>query len=135
LWSESSFNNDIGVPLTLLKLQREHRAAVLEVGTNHPGELSPLIGMIQPRYGIITSIGREHLEFFGDTDGVAREEGTLAELLPANGKLFINGDSSWTEAISARARASVIRVGFADGNDWRARDVRFDRNGLTLRVE
>ena len=63
LWSEASFNNDIGVPLTLLRLESHHEAAVLEVGTNHPGELAPLVAMIQPRFGVITSIGREHLEF------------------------------------------------------------------------
>src|SRR6185436_12549824 len=99
LWSEESFNNDVGVPLTLLNLQARHHAAVLEIGTNHPGELAPLIDMVQPRYGVITSIGREHLEFFGDLAGVAREEGTLAEALPADGKLFINGDDEWTSQI------------------------------------
>src|SRR5688572_26514011 len=77
LWSEASFNNDIGVPLTLLRLEPHHEAAVFEVGTNHPGELAPLVAMIQPQFGVITSIGREHLEFFGDVNGVAAEEGWL----------------------------------------------------------
>jgi len=85
LCSEASFNNDIGVPLTLLRLEESHDAAVLEAGTNHPGELAPLVKMIEPGYGILTCIGREHLEFFGDVSGVAREEGWLAELLPAQG--------------------------------------------------
>jgi len=66
LSSEASFNNDIGVPLTLLKLDKTHKAAVVEVGTNHPGEIANLVGMVTPTYGVITSIGREHLEFFGD---------------------------------------------------------------------
>ena len=83
LKSEASFNNDIGVPLTLLSIDSSHEAAVLEAGTNHPGELAPLVRMIAPRLGVITSIGREHLEFFGDLDGVVREEGSLAEGLPA----------------------------------------------------
>ncbi|HKQ37061.1 MAG TPA: UDP-N-acetylmuramoyl-tripeptide--D-alanyl-D-alanine ligase [Verrucomicrobiae bacterium] len=109
--SEASFNNDIGVPLTLLRMSRDHGAAVLEVGTNHPGELAPLVRMVQPKYGIVTSIGREHLEFFGDVAGVAQEEGWLAELLPENGKLFI-GQSEWTETIAHRTRAQVVRVGY-----------------------
>jgi len=92
LASAASFNNEVGVPLTLLQLEQKHRAAVLEVGTNHPGELRPLLEMIQPRAGIITSIGREHLEFFGTIHGVLQEEGTLAEMLPADGFLLINGD-------------------------------------------
>ena len=66
--------------------------------------------MIQPKYGIITSIGREHLEFFGDVAGVAHEEGWLAELLPDNGKLFIS-EGEWTETIARRTRAKVVRVG------------------------
>ena len=92
LWSEASFNNDIGVPLTLLRLERSHQAAVLEAGSNHPGELAPLLQMIAPSHGVVTNIGREHLEFFGDLAGVAREEGTMAEALPASGTLFLNGD-------------------------------------------
>ena len=66
VWSEASFNNDIGVPLTLLRIENFHHAAVLELGTNHPGELAPLVRMSAPDYGIITAIGREHMEFFGE---------------------------------------------------------------------
>lgn len=107
--SEASFNNDIGVPLTLLRIAKEHGAAVLEVGTNHPGELAPLVRMARPKYGIVTSIGREHLEFFGDLAGVVQEEGWLAELLPENGKLFI-GEAEGMDAIARRTRAAVARV-------------------------
>jgi len=135
LWSEASFNNDIGVPMTLLRLEKKHRAAVLEAGTNHPGELAPLVKMIRPKYGVLTNIGREHLEFFGDLAGVVQEEGWLAELLPADGKLFVNGDGEGTEAIVRRTRAPVVRVGLKDGNDWRAKGIRLDKNGTTFRVE
>jgi UDP-N-acetylmuramoyl-tripeptide--D-alanyl-D-alanine ligase len=135
LWSEASFNNDIGVPLTLLRLEKKHEAAVLEVGTNHPGEIAPLMKMIQPKFGIITNVGREHLEFFGDLAGVAKEEGTLAELLPPGGKLFINGDSEWTPQIIHRTRAQVIRVGVGETNDWRARNIRMDKQSISFRVE
>jgi UDP-N-acetylmuramoyl-tripeptide--D-alanyl-D-alanine ligase len=132
IWSEASFNNDIGVPLTLLKLEKWHEVAVLEVGTNHPGELAPLIKMIQPKYGVITSIGREHLEFFGSVEGVADEEGWLAELLPTDGKLFINGDSPWTRRIVERTRAAVVRAGFSDANDWRVQSPKVDEEGVTF---
>jgi UDP-N-acetylmuramoyl-tripeptide--D-alanyl-D-alanine ligase len=135
LWSEASFNNDIGVPLTLLRLEKSHRAAVLEAGTNHPGELAPLVRMIQPKHGVLTNIGREHLEFFGDLAGVAREEGWLAELLPADGKLFVNGDNEWTDQIVRRTRATVVRVGLGEKNDWQARSIRLDKNGATFQVK
>jgi len=134
LWSEASFNNDIGVPVTLLKLEKTHQAAVLEAGTNHPGELAPLVRMIQPGFGVITSIGREHLEFFGDMAGVVEEEGWLAELLRAEGKLFVNGDSEWTEQIVRRTSATVIKVGLKESNDWRAGGVQLDAGGAHFRV-
>ena len=135
LWSEASFNNDIGVPLTLLRLDQSHRAAVLEAGTNHPGELAPLVKMIRPKYGVLTNIGREHLEFFGDLAGVAQEEGRLAELLPADGRLYINGDCEWSEQIARRTPATVVRVGLGEKNDWRAKGIRLDKNGVSFRVE
>jgi len=135
LWSEASFNNDIGVPLTLLRLENKHEAAVMEVGTNHPGELAPLLEMIQPRMGVITNIGREHLEFFNDLAGVAREEGTLAEQLPAGGVLFVNGDSEWTPQIVHRSRARAVRVGVGDKNDWRASNIRLANQGAVFYVK
>ena len=119
LRNEASFNNHIGVPLTLLQLNSTHRNAVLEIGSNHPGELNPLIQMISPRIGVITSIGREHLEFFKNLDGVALEEGSLAEQLPEGGSLFVNGDSPRMHLVVSRARCKVQTVGFSGGNDWR----------------
>ena len=134
LWSEASFNNDIGVPLTLLRLEPHHEAAVFEVGTNHPGELAPLVAMIQPRFGVITSIGREHLEFFGNVDGVAQEEGWLAELLPPTGKLFLNGDTTLADVVGRRCRAAVACIGFDETNDWRITNLRTDERGVNFNV-
>ena len=123
------------MPLTLLGLETAHQAAVLEAGTNHPGELAPLLRMISPRLGVLTSIGREHLQFFGDLPGVAQEEGWLAQLLPADGILFANGDCPWTPIIAARGRASLVRVGLSAANDWRADHLRLDQQGVAFRVD
>jgi UDP-N-acetylmuramoyl-tripeptide--D-alanyl-D-alanine ligase len=119
LWSEASFNNDIGVPLTLLRLEAQHEVAVFEVGTNHPGELEPLVRLVRPHIGVITSLGREHLEFFRDMEGVCREEGVLGEALPADGTLYVGADNAWCEPILRRTRAAVVRVGFSESCDWR----------------
>ncbi|HUS34600.1 MAG TPA: UDP-N-acetylmuramoyl-tripeptide--D-alanyl-D-alanine ligase [Verrucomicrobiae bacterium] len=132
--SEASFNNDIGVPQTLLRIESKHRAAVLELGTNHPGELAPLIGMVQPKIGVITSIGREHLEFFNDLAGVAKEEGTLAEMLPKNGVLVINGDSPEVKSIINRAKCRVMRVGVGEHNDWRVEPLGTNEGGTRFRL-
>jgi UDP-N-acetylmuramoyl-tripeptide--D-alanyl-D-alanine ligase len=134
LWSEASFNNEIGVPLTLLRLERSHQAAVLEAGSNHPAELAPLVRMIAPSHGVVTNIGREHLEFFGDLDGVAREEGMMAEVLSASGTLFLNGDDAWAESLARRTAARVVRVGLKEGNDYRAVDIRSDDTGSVFGV-
>src|SRR5205085_2176043 len=134
LWSEASFNNDIGVPMTLLRIESDHTAAVLEAGTNHPGELAPLLEMIQPRLGVLTSLGREHLEFFGDMAGVVEEEGSLAEVLPADGTLVIDGDNEWAARVASRAKAKVVRVGAGPKNDWRAAKVFVDQTGVTFQV-
>src|SRR5580658_6827257 len=135
LWSEASFNNDVGVPLTLLRLERTHRAAVLEAGTNHPGELKPLLQMMSPRFGVVTNIGREHLEFFHDLVGVVREEGSIAECLPTDGVLFLNGDNPWSEILARRTRSRVVLVGLDRGNDCTASDVRVDENGSAFRID
>lgn len=134
LASEASFNNDIGVPQTLLRIESGHQAAVLEVGTNHPGELRPLIALAQPRIGVITSIGREHLEFFGDIAGVALEEGTLAEMLPVNGLLVINGDSPEAASIIARAKCKVVTVGAGVNNDWRVKSLAPTESGTRFQL-
>lgn len=135
LWSEASYNNDIGVPLTLLRLEQSHQAAVLEVGTNHPGELARLAKMIRPNYGVLTCIGREHLEFFGDLAGVVREQRSLAEVLGADGTLFVSGDDEAAVRAAERTCARVVRVGLAPGNDWRARGIRLDPRGVRFQVE
>ncbi len=134
VWSEASFNNDIGVPFTLLRLECGHRAGVFELGTNHPGELAPLIDMVKPRIGVLTSIGREHLEFFGDMAGVAAEEGTLAEKLPRDGVLILNGDSEWTPVIERRAGCRVVRVGAGEASQWRAQGVEVSAGGTRFQV-
>lgn len=135
LWSEGSFNNDVGVPLTLLRLEQTHQAAVLEAGTNHPGELEPLVRMIAPGLSVITSIGREHLEFFGDLQGVAQEEAWLAESLPPGGKVWLHADASWVRYIAGRTGARVVTVGLVPPSDWLAVNLRPDKQGLSFVAE
>ena len=134
LFSEASFNNDIGVPLTLLRLQDSHRAAVVEVGSNHPGEMESLLTIVRPTIGVLTSIGREHLEFFGDLDGVIREEGALAEVLPEEGCLFVNGDIEGLNAIRERCRCRVVTVGESASCDWRLTRIEPSAEGTRFEI-
>lgn len=107
LSSRRSFNNHIGVPQTLLEIDSSHSFAVIEAGTNHPGELAALLKMIAPDYGVVTSIGHEHLEFFADLDGVLSEEGCIAETLPSEGALFIPEECYGVAQITKRLGKGV----------------------------
>jgi UDP-N-acetylmuramoyl-tripeptide--D-alanyl-D-alanine ligase len=95
LCTQGNLNNHIGVPRTLFRLEKEHEIVVVEIGTNHPGEITYLCNVAEPTHGIITNIGREHLEFFGTIEGVAKAEGELLVWLAAHhGTAFINADDT-----------------------------------------
>lgn len=90
-YTQGNLNNHIGVPLTLLGLRAEHNLAVVETGANHPGEIAQLCGFAQADCGLITNVGRAHLEGFGSFEGVKRTKGELYDDLKARGKfIFLN---------------------------------------------
>jgi len=91
--SKKSHNNDVGVPLTILAAKASDQYLVCEVGTNHPGEIATLSAIVEPDVAVITSIGREHLEFFGDVAGVAREEAAVLRSIRAGGLAVVTADS------------------------------------------
>ena len=106
LSTDGNHNNHIGVPLTLFRLEKKHEMAVVEVGTNHPGEIEHLVHLLDPTDGLITNIGHEHLEFFKSLDGVAEEEGTLFRQLKSRkrAQLFVNADDTRVKAIAGRTK-------------------------------
>ena len=92
LKTEGNFNNHIGVPQTLFCLEKKHDVAVIEMGTNHFGEIEYLCRVAEPTHGLITNTARAHLEFFGDLEGVARAKGELFQWLQPHGLGFVNAD-------------------------------------------
>ncbi|MDI9400657.1 MAG: UDP-N-acetylmuramoyl-tripeptide--D-alanyl-D-alanine ligase [Limisphaerales bacterium] len=138
LASQRSYNNHIGVPQTLLELDSSHSYAVIEAGTNHPGELAPLLKMIDPDYGVLTSIGNEHLEFFGDLDGVLEEEGSIAEALPAGGALFIAEDCYGSREVIGRLKKGVRSIAVSrqspESAELYGELVSISYNGTTFKV-
>lgn len=102
--TEANLNNQVGVPLTLLALSDDADVAVVEMGTNEPGEIALLTAVVEPDVGIITSIGEEHLEGFGDVAGVFREETALLEGLPPHAVAVVAEEPA---ELPARARALV----------------------------
>lgn len=102
LYTEGNFNNHIGVPLTLLRLTKEHEMAVVEMGANHPGEIKTLVHIAEPDYGIITNVGKAHLQGFGSFEGVIRTKGELYDFLRAKGgaTIFIQNENSYLNGIA-----------------------------------
>jgi len=128
LCTAGNLNNQIGVPQTLFGLTAKHDVAVLELGTNHPGEIAYLCGIARPTHGLITNIGSEHLEFFGDLDGVEREEGALFAAL-GRGTAIVNTDDRRVVR-QARGIRRTIGYGFASrGARVRGRGLRLDAGG------
>ena len=92
-FTQGNLNNHIGVPLTLLALKKEHEIAIIEMGANHQGEIATLSNIAEPGYGIITNIGKAHLEGFGGPEGVIKAKSELYHFIKAHkGKLFVNAD-------------------------------------------
>ncbi len=129
LSTEGNLNNHIGVPQTLFRLTKKHDAAVVEIGTNHFGELKYLCEIAEPTHGLITNIGKEHLEFFKDEKGVAKEERALFQYLnDQKGFAFVNCDDPFLAADAGILKRSV-GYGIASTGDLRAKKIRVDASG------
>ncbi len=131
LSTEGNLNNHIGVPMTLFRLNRKHEVAVVETGTNHPGELAGLCRTLGPTHGLITGIAREHLEFFGSLDGVAAEECELFRSLSAGGggTAIVNADDPRV-MLAARPVKRKLTYGFrAPSASVRGRGIVLDGEG------
>jgi len=95
LWTAGNLNNQIGVPLTLLRLRPAHRAAVFELGMNHPGEIAQLADMAAPTVALVNNAQREHQEFMHTVEAVARENGSVIAALPPDGVAVFPGDDAY----------------------------------------
>ncbi|MEJ0098623.1 MAG: UDP-N-acetylmuramoyl-tripeptide--D-alanyl-D-alanine ligase [Pseudomonadota bacterium] len=123
LSTRGNLNNHIGVPLTLLRLDAKHDSAVVEIGTNHPGEIAALMNIAKPNVALITNAGAEHLEGFGDLDGVAREEGEMVAGLWPAGVAVINADDPYAAMWRGMTRARVCTFGIDRPADFHATQI------------
>jgi UDP-N-acetylmuramoyl-tripeptide--D-alanyl-D-alanine ligase len=121
LATRGNLNNHIGVPLTLFRLAPAHRAAVIEMGANHAGEIAALVGIVSPTVGLVTNAGAEHLEGFGSLEGVARAEGEMFAGLDDAATAVMNADDDfaplWRELAGSRR---IVSFGIDRAADFRA---------------
>ncbi len=114
LYTSGNLNNQIGVPLTILKMTAEHEMAVIEMGANHPGDIKELVDIAAPDYGLITNVGRAHLEGFGSFEGVMKTKGELYDFIRHNGgKIFLNASNPYLSAMAN----GLESITYGTGND------------------
>jgi len=120
LATEGNFNNELGLPLTLFRLQPSHRFAVLEMGASNPGDIAYLAGIAQPQVGVVTNIGPAHLQGFVNEEGVARAKGELYASLPTDGTAVINAAESWVDLwLGMNKAGNKVFFNTADGSGVR----------------
>ena len=129
-----NYNNHFGVPLSILRLPDDCRAAVIELGMNHAGEIRALAHIAKPEVGVVTNVGWAHAEFFDDgIDGVARAKRELIEELPANGTAVLNADDHRVRAFEYVHPGRSILFGFAEDAEVRAENLRLCPNSTHFR--
>lgn len=132
LKTEGNFNNRLGVPQTMFRLNAKHQGAVIEMGVDNVGQTTRLCEIADPTIGIITNIGPDHLEFFGSMDVSAQAKAELLDCLPKNGTAILNADDSYYEYLAARARCRVVSFGLSAKADVRAMDLTTDKGNGTI---
>ncbi len=120
--TSGNLNNHWGVPLTLMGLVPEHRAAVVEMGMNHAGEIAALAALAAPNAAVITNVGSAHLENLGTIEAIAREKASLAHALPRHGVAFAGADSPVLLDALAGTPCRIVTYGFASVSDVWPRD-------------
>ncbi len=129
--TQGNLNNEIGVPLSLMRLDGEDEAMVVELGANHAGEIAALGGLVEPTVAVITNAAAAHLEGFGSLEGVCRAKGELIDCLPADGVAVLNADDAFFDAWRRRAGdRRVVSFGFSAAADVRlAAEPEFSESG------
>ena len=137
--SVESYNNHIGVPLTLARMPRDTERGVFEIGMNHAGEITPLSRMVQPHAVAITTVGPVHIENFEDGEaGVARAKAEIFDGMTPGATAILNADDKWFDLLHTAARAAGLKViGFGSGAGCDARLLGFDASsdGAVVRAE
>ncbi len=130
-------NNHIGVPLTLLRLQPHHEHAVVELGSNHPGEIAYLASLTEPDVAVITNVGPVHLEFLGSLEGVMREKLSLLDALGPQSSAVLPGDQldvCLEAQVHVQPQARLVTFGTSDRCDIQALDIQRAQEGMAVRL-
>ncbi len=132
--SEGNLNNQVGAPLSILRLPEEAEAAVLELAMNRRGEIRELASLVQPEIGVVTNVGRAHLGFFQSAEEIALAKRELIEALPPEGVAVLNADDPRVAAFAEIHSGPVLTFGFSEKADVRAEEAEWSASGARFRV-
>ncbi len=133
--SPKSFNNAIGLPLTVLSIEEDTDFAVLEMGTSAPREIANLCAIAPPQIGVVTSISEEHLEGLIDMPGVARANGELLDALTENNFAVLNTDNKWIAQLMRRCKARIVSFGVYSDANVRGSDILTDLDSISFTLQ
>lgn len=122
-------NSQVGVPITVCRLEDRHTAAVVEMGVSMPGEMERIAAVARPTCAVITNIGVSHIEFLKSQENILREKAHIADYLPYGGVLFVNGDDGLLPALEDAAPYKVVTYGLGEDCYWQARDLQEQDSG------
>ena len=131
----ASFNNEVGLPLTLARIEPDTEAVVVEMGARGPGHIAALARLARPDVGVVLNVGESHLGMFGSREAIAKAKGELVEALPADGTAVLNADDPQVAAMADRTVAAVLRFGLGPAAAVRAEGVELDAEATVKRLQ
>lgn len=130
LQTEKNFNNEIGLPKTLLQLTKQHQACVVEMGMRGLGQIAELAAIAEPTIGVVTNVGKSHIELLGSQENIAKAKGELVEALTKDGLAVLNGDDPFVRKMTALCKGKSLYYGTAADCQVRADDIVCDARGV-----
>lgn len=129
LKTQANFNNEIGLPMTLLQLNKSHQAAVVEIGMRGLGQITAMAKIAKPTIGVITNVGETHLELLGSMENIAKAKSEMAQAISINGKVVLNADDPYVAKMNAVTKAHIVYFGVEHAADVKAFDVKAVQGG------
>lgn len=123
LWTQGNYNNEIGVPLTLFRLEEEHQMAVIEMGMNHAGEIHALAEIVRPDMGLISNVGVAHIEYLGSREGILKAKCELFDFMGDKGVVILNGDNDMLATLEGKLPQRIRWFGVENKKDIYADDI------------
>lgn len=135
LKTEANFNNEIGLPLTLLNLSSIHDVGIVEMGMRGLGQIKELADIALPNVGVVTNVGETHIELLGSIENIARAKAELAECLPKDGMVILNGDNEHVRAMGGKTPARILFYGLEEDCDVQGIDINTTATSMTVGIK